>query len=392
MRASGLAALLLLLTGCASVASPAAARTPSTRAAQASSPASGPTPPSLSSRTPLASASPALSTGNAAPPSPSRPAPAASDAYPSVSAALAAGAVPWADLPYRSPVDPDPLAHPAGTPPWCTAADLTIAAPRGSDGAGGFLFFDYTINAKPGHRCSLQGYPVVHETDEHHTWSLTSEAPDTFAVPPGAVLSADHPGEAEVRWGHDASGYGIDVGRAPRIVTFDLPHAGGIVTLRDSSVGWYTPGQSVPSPPRHLGRLLVEPLHATGPVVYSGLRHASISARLVPLLATARAGATLHYQAWLSTGGPGAYDGPPCLGYRERLVEVRTGTVITSEYHALNCRGVASLPRSGRLFDLELRVPASVRPGDFELDWESDIGGDFAMGSVGVPVTVIADS
>ena len=310
-----------------------------------------------------------------------------------MAAALAAGAVPWADLPYHSPVDPDPLAHPAGTPPWCTASDLTIAAPAGSDGAAGFLYFDYTITARPGHRCSLQGYPVVHETDERHSWYLTSERPDTFAIPPGAVLDQHHPGDAQVRWGHDVSGYDVDVGRATRTVTFGLPHQGGTVTIHDASVGWYDPAQKVSSPPRHLGRLVVEPLHSSGPPVYSGPRFAGISARLLPPRTPVRAGGVLRYQAWLSAGGADVSSGPPCIGFRERLVEVLTGTVTASEDHALNCTSVPGLRSSGRLFDLELAVPTTVRPGkEYALEWESDLGGEFAEGFAEVPVVMAGDS
>jgi hypothetical protein len=255
---AALAVVLLAATGCGSVAH-RAAQPPRTGspAQQASSPPPAPEATRAARPAPSDSTSATTPTSRSTSTLTATPLPYASDAYPSAAPAIAAGVVPWADLPYHSPVDPDPRAHPPGTPAWCTNADVVVGKGGPGDGAGGALEFGWPLLARPGHRCSLQGYATVRMSDARHTWSLTSDAPDSFGVPSGAVVDEKHPGRLAFRWGTDPSGYSPDVGRGLRLLTFGLPHDGGRLTLTDSTLAWEVPGRTLPATPLHLGRISV---------------------------------------------------------------------------------------------------------------------------------------
>jgi hypothetical protein len=389
MRAPGvLVVLLVLLTGCASTS-------PVAGAAGAPDSSAGKNP-SISgvvavSPPPPDSIDPQVSPSTQPPTRPPTPSdqPLASGAY--ASAATAAGAVAWADLPYQSPVESDPLAHPAGSPPWCRADDLTISGRGFADGAASYLFFSWTLTARAGHRCSLQGNPVVHLTDASHTWGLISEPSDTFGLQPGNILDPKHPGTIGFRWGHDQEGYGVDVRPAPRLVTFDLPHSGGALRITDADPG-YIPDRPAPAVPLHPGRLVADHLAGSGPPVYGGIHAAQFSALLASAPKTAGVGSVVDYRAWISpASGPGAYAGPPCFGYREQLIDWHTGIVISTEQHELNCQGLSTLPAYGRWFELRLQLPASVPAGaKVYVRWEGDLAGLYADSD---PVTVTtADS
>lgn len=373
MRVTGIALLLVALTGCASV--PQASASPSTPAGPSATSFASTAIPSPSGRlVPSASTSP---------PSAAVPTPLPSGAY--ASAAIAAGALPWIDLPYRSPVDPDPLVHPAGTPPWCTTADVTLGKGGGGDGAGGFLFFSWPLLAKPGHRCSLQGYPLIRMSDPAHTWSLTSTDLVDFSVPAGGTVDEAHPGTLGFRWGHDDGGYGVDVGLGPRQVTFSLPHTGGTLTTIDRSTGWF-PTKPVPAVPEHPGRLLAEAAYSAGPAIYAGVYSAGYSAGIQPsTIVTVKVGEPLVYRILLA--GPAAVPtgGPACFGYRERLVNWKTGKLVAEETHELNCAALAELPVYGRLFEMRMTLPQALRPGTpLAVEWMSDAGSSPAATSANV--------
>jgi Protein of unknown function (DUF4232) len=283
------------------------------------------------------------------------------------SAAVQAGAVPWADLPYHSPVDQDP---PTGAPPWCNAAQLSIAPSSGEDAAADMLFFDFPLAARSGVRCSLQGYPVVHVSDAAHTWSTTSVPSSDFAVTPGGVVDAGHPTTVEFRWVlTDADGYSTNADTGRLTVTFDLPHGGGRLTV-DHDMTWRNTNSGVPM---RIGRIIAEPLSAAPPAVYGGTYANGLSATVRLTSRTVRAGSVLAYEVWLS--GPGSLD--PCVGYREQLDEWKTGRIVATEDHELNCT-TASLPTYGRLFTMQIRVPASSPPGtQLTPIWQTDAGGGF---------------
>jgi hypothetical protein len=344
MRSAGLV-VLLLIGGCASApaATQVAAGTPSVSAVA--------TVPASPTTTAATSALPA-------------------SAVPSAryeSAAVAAGAVPWADLPYHSPVGQRP---PTGAPPWCTAAQLSLAPSSGADGAADMYFFDFPLTARPGVRCSLQGYPVVHVSDADHTWSVTSVPSSDFAVTPGGVLDPSHPTTVEFRWVlTDADGYAINADTGRLTVRFDLPHGGGRLTT-DLDMTWH---KTSPGGPLRIGRIIAEPLSATPPAVYGGTYANGLSASVRLTSRTVRAGSVLTYQVWLS--GPGSLD--PCVGYREKLDEWKTGLIVATEDHELNCT-TASVPTYGRLFTMKIRVPASVPPGTLLTPiWQTDAAGGY---------------
>jgi hypothetical protein len=378
---AALAILIIATTGCASVAHPA---DPPQRSRPLAPQASATATPSPTASSPASRAT--SSTVHVPTPVPSQ----------LWASALAAGpVVPWADLPYRSPVGPAPAAHPAGTPAWCTSADVVLGKGGGGDAAATQRYFSWPLLARPGRRCSLQGTPVVRESGR--SWQVTSDPVDTFPVSPGGVLDAQHPGEVDFRWGVGSDGSEAELPSGPRGLHVSLPHHGGTLIGTDTSVGWST--SSVHGTPPHLGAIRVAPLWTTGLPVYGGVygggvaygpfggRSGSYGGRVNEQQVSAEPGRQLPYSVLISGPPQLPTVGPRCFGYRERLVNWRTGQVLAEETHELNCSQLANLPEYGRLFAMTLSMPSTLTPGEpLELEWQSDTqggGGSSAHVTVG---------
>jgi hypothetical protein len=214
-------------------------------------------------------------------------------------------------------------------------------------------------------------------TDLRHTWSMTSQVPDGFAVPSGAVVDERHPGRLAFRWGVDSTGYSPDVGPAPRLLMFDLPHDGGRLTATDPTVAWEVPGRTLPARPRHLGRIAFLALSGDGQPVYGGVFGGAsafgYSGSILQRSVEVTPGTALSYQVWIEGPADIPRGGPSCFGYRERLLDWKTGRVVAEETHELDCRALVDLPQHGRVFAMMLKVPPTVRAGEpLEVDWQSD--------------------
>ncbi|MDX6227572.1 MAG: hypothetical protein QOI76_962 [Frankiales bacterium] len=286
------------------------------------------------------------------------------------SAAVAAGVVPWADTPYHSPLGTDPAKPPAGKPPWCTAGDLHLGKQAGGDAASDMRYYSFPVTLRPGVRCSLQGYPVIHLAAPTRSWSASSvPLGDDFAVVPGEIVDSTHPAAITFRWVlSDDAGYGTNTQTGTVEVTIDLPHAGGRLSSRMTLPGTPPKGET----PR-VGRVLAEPLSAQTNTVYGGLPLTGISGSVRVSSSAIPAGSTFHYQVWVVGGHPSTLLEPGCVGYRERLIVAHTGATLWTEDHELNCAAAPTLPPYGRLFAMQIHVPATVAAGTpIYLQWESD--------------------
>jgi hypothetical protein len=88
-----------------------------------------------------------------------------------------------------------------------------------------------------------------------------------------------------------------------------------------------------------------------------------------------KVGEPLVYRIWLNGPANVPSGGPPCIGYRERLVDWKTGKQLAEEMHELNCAGLLALPVYGRLFEMRMTVPRTVTPGTpLAVEWMSDAG------------------
>jgi hypothetical protein len=363
--------VLLVLTGCASTAAPAGSPSSAPAPARAAPTSSVPTSAAPTSAAPIPPT--AAATAQSWP----TPGPSA-DPSPVVGTV---GPVAWLPLPYQAPVDQDDPTEPAGKPRWCTADDL-VMAPTTFDAGGGFFDFGYSLTARAGRRCSLQGYPTMRVSDPKNTWSVTSRAPDLFPVQPGGAVDDQHQGSADLRWA--GGGMCITVDTSHLVVSLDLPHQGGRLTLEQSPRAWGCSTQMKAKEPANTGWTLVEPLGAFAPTIYDS---PPVWVSLLSQPTSVRAGGVLSYQVQLD----GHNTLGPSVGYRERLVEFDTGRVVASKAYRLDTSGLPALTRLGTLFDMELTVPADVPPGtQLYIDWESDIAGAGLDGSGPGPFTVTA--
>ena len=358
---------LLALTGCASTP-------PLAKAHPAVAPPVSVAPPSSAAPSATRSAAPsAAATGSWPTPGPS------ADSSPVTGTV---GPVAWLPLPYRAPVDQDDATEPSTGPSWCTAGDL-VMAPTTLDAGGGFFDFGYSLTARPGRRCRLQGYPTMQVSDPGRTWSVTNRPPDLFPVQPGGVVDGQHPGSAELRW--STAGSCITVDARHVVVALDLPHGGGRLTINQVPRAWDCAGQHKATLPANTGWTIVEPLVAAAPAVYAASPPVWVSLPVQP--SSVPAGGALTYQIQLVGKGPL----PASVGYRERLVEYDTGRTVASETYRLNTAGLPPLTRLGTLFDMRMTVPRDVEVGTrLCIDWESDIAGAGLYGTGPGPVTVVA--
>jgi Protein of unknown function (DUF4232) len=301
--------------------------------------------------------------------------------------------VPWADLSYRSPVRADGR-PPQGQLAWCRAGQLTVV-PDGLLGPGaGELFLAFRVSARPGVRCTLQGWPAVQISAADQEWTIAA-ARDTFAVPPGGILDAHHPATFQLNWTtYYAEQLCAFRDVTDRLVRVTLPHAGGTATTTDHRVlvrcGIVRHGGK-PRPP--LVGVGSTPFLVNDSTFYAGPYLADLSVSIIAPQ-TVRAGAVLSYNVLIQANRGGAvFTGNACFGYRETLGLVTTTVhepVLRREQHELNC---AQAPRSdnggGLEFAMRIRVPTTVHPGSMlDLLWQSDAGsrGGFNESDAGINI------
>jgi hypothetical protein len=367
MRTAPAGVLLILLTGCGTATSAGVPATFTTNVAAA--PTRAPATPPVAS---VAISAPAV-------PGPSI------DITPVVGTA---GPVAWADLPYRALIDPDSTVAPQGEPPWCRTSDLAISESSPTPVIHNSLVDQIVLtfaSTPRARKCSLQGVvaAAIHDADdssivtgvEPSVWRFLGLPPDTFSVQPVVTVDATHPAYELLAWNHvQCQGDG----------TFDvrLPHHGGAF-----SFGWPAQPASAPCSPYVVVPSAWQAVSGNPAWSDHWLTLHPISRRQYGLDSdspwtqasdvylvdhTVTAGATLRYRVQVAAF-PGNPPQPltPCWGYQEQLVDATSLRVLASEDHQLNCTGVASITRTGTLFDMQLTVPRTIRPGTVvEVGWQ----------------------
>jgi hypothetical protein len=249
-------------------------------------------------------------------------------------------------------------------------------------------FYSFSVTAIPGVRCSLQGYPVIHLSSPTGSWSAASVPLNDFAVPSGQIVDARHPATIGFRWLlSDDAGRSTNTQAGTIEVTVDLPHTGGALASSMNVFGTIRAGT-----PAVVGRVLAEPLSAQAGAVtfYGGVYQTGLAGRIRLAATSLQPGSSFTYKVWVTGASTGTALLPGCVGYRERLVKVDTGTTLATEDHELNCAAVPQLPPSGRLFSMQIHVPAAVAAGShLELEWEPDAQGPYPVGVSSSPTLTV---
>lgn len=196
------------------------------------------------------------------------------------------------------------------------------------------------------------------------SWHLAADPPDLLPSQPSAVLDEHHPSIAGFQWSGPAC-----VGAHRLTMTLGLPHRGGQI-----SVPWTTtyacPRGSTADPQVDLQ---ADPLGAHSP--QGDLTWAAPFVTRILEQHTATAGGVIRYQIQL-TMMRGTAATRPCYPYRETLRNALTFVVVADELHTLTCVGLPPLTRYGTVWDMQVRVPATVVPGtQLAIGWECVIPG-----------------
>lgn len=268
--------------------------------------------------------------------------------------------VPWQNIGYEYTSPPAfPGAVPDPTVPWCTAAQLTMTT--FFQGATGNSLGGVTMINTSQQPCSLQGEPDVRIVDDAGNTLIAHHA-ETFYVYPWVKLTPGQHAFAAIMWNQE-----FCKEPAPAAIQITLPHQGGTLT----STTTRPPRCNSSTDPASAGSLDVDGFGYDNAAT-AFTPQASLEAQVKPGPMSVVAGSTVTYHLLLSNNAPNPVDMTPCLPYRERLINQRTGTVI-EEDHLLNCAAAPpSLAANQTLdFELKLSVPADAQSGDYLLLWQS---------------------
>ena len=275
--------------------------------------------------------------------------------------------VPWSDAAYdpaKPPAFPGTVADPAV--PWCKAAQLTLEVRL--LGATGNLGGALDLTNQSAQTCAVQGEPAVQVRSDSGRVLVASQ-PDPFFVTAWVKLTPGTSASAPVEWMQEFCKQ-----PAPAVVTVTLPHGGGVVTAASTDA----PRCNGPTDPPSAGSLrvlgFISPTETGAPEPFTP--EVGLQATVVRWQRAAVNGELVDYRLQLQDIVGSGVRLDPCLPYRERLVERTTGAVVAEETHLLNCDAApATIPappsQQQVLFDLQLRLPTTVEPGDYSLVWQS---------------------
>lgn len=277
-----------------------------------------------------------------------------------------ASVVTWNDTAYDYTRPP---AFPGATPdpsvPWCTAAQLGLSVDL--QGATGNLVGGADVTNTSSTTCAVQGQPAV-QVRAASGRVLVATQPDVFYVTAWVKLVPGASARAGIEWLQEYCNE-----PAPTAITLDLPHGGGALSTKSTG----SPRCNVATDPPSAGSLHVSGFVARGPNADTEVftPEAALQASIDRWQRTVISGGLLTYRLRLQDLQNAPLSLDPCLPFRERLVD-RTGHVAVEELHVLNCAGVAdavSDPADVRdiSFDMQLRAPTALAPGDYSLVWQS---------------------
>jgi hypothetical protein len=281
--------------------------------------------------------------------------------------------VPWAATAYdyhHPPAFPGAVADPSV--PWCRAAQLSLS--QAFQGATGNWFGGVQVRNASSTTCALQGQPAVRiEAADGRT--LVSSTPEPFYVDQWVRLAPGDSAGAGVQWMQEFCHE-----PAPARIAVALPHNGGSLSTAMSGA----PRCNLQSDPPSAGQLDVDGFLSTQDRPFTPV--AGLLASVDHVSAAAIAGGVVTYRLQLQSMSTHDVALSPCLPYRERLVNTRTGHVI-EEDHLLNCAAAPATmgdPMSNRAtyFDMQIAVPPDAPAGSYALVWQSVLK----------PVNAVADN
>jgi len=271
--------------------------------------------------------------------------------------------VPWAPVAYdfhHPPAFPGAVADPSVS--WCRASQLS--ASQSFQGATGNWVGIVTVTNTSGTTCGLQGQPAVRmESADGRT--LVASTPEPFYVDQWVRLGAGATATAAVDWEQEY----CHQAPATRLAIV-LPHNGG--SLSTTMTG--APRCNAQSDPPSAGKLNVDGFRSDLNKPFTPLAGLAATVNAAPT--SAAPGSVVSYRLQLQSMDAPTVELKPCLPYRERLVDQRTGHVLREEDHLLNCGAAPSTiadPQSNRstYFNLQIAVPTNAPSGDYALVWQS---------------------
>ena len=260
---------------------------------------------------------------------------------------------------HHPPAFPGTVADPSV--PWCRADQLTLS--QSFQGATGNWMGGVTVANSSSRTCALQGQPAVRmQAADGRT--LVSSTPEPFYVDEWIRLAPGQRAGAFVVWlqefCHEPS---------PARLVIALPHDAG--SLSTAMAG--APRCNAQTDPPSAGRLDVDGFRSTTDRPFTPL--AGLEANIDAAPTSVAPGAVLDYRLQLQSMDAPSVSLNPCLPFRERLVDHATQHVLVEEDHLLNCGDAPTItdPQSmhSTYFDLELAVPPTAPPGDYDLLWQS---------------------
>lgn len=246
--------------------------------------------------------------------------------------------------------------------PWCRADQLSLS--QAFQGATGSVAGTVVVTNRSGSTCALQGQPAVSmQTAAGHP--LLTSTPEPFFVDAWIKLAPGASATADVTWLPEFC-HEPGVGR----ISIGLPHSGG--SLSTTMTG--SPRCDIDTVVPQVGHLDVGGFVPNQSDPFTPL--AGVGARLDRVPAAVAPGATLTYRLQLQSMHAQFVVMRPCLPYRERLVNRATHVVYEQDFVLDGCElGPVTLwdPPSRRTtyFHLQLAVPSSAPPGDYDLLWQS---------------------
>jgi uncharacterized protein DUF4232 len=270
---------------------------------------------------------------------------------------------------------PTPTVIPAGTR-TCRAADLVALYGAGGGATGGQLTAAATFGNRTDTACTLEGTPTIRlfdargkEINLHITGFTDGPSGAVLLLPNTAQLEFGVPlvGTASLlfQWPtHDGvTGNCVPAPAAGKTISIGLPGGRDVIRLPISDA----PNGSAMAPCG--GQLSVSPFAAVPDMVTPSPHPWQLLRIALEVPSSVAAGTLLHYTVRLGNDGaePVRF-GADCPPYMQWAAN-RT-TAFAKDAYLLNCRPAPEIPPGKAMsFAMQVAVPASTKPGDYELFW-----------------------
>jgi len=248
------------------------------------------------------------------------------------------------------------------TVPWCRSDELALS--QAFQGATGSLMGSLVVTNRSGSTCALQGQPAVSmQTADGHP--LLTSTPEPFFVDAWVKLAPGASATSDVTWFPEFC-HEPGVGR----VSIALPHSGGALSTAMQG----SPRCDIDTVVPQVGHLDVGGFVPNQTDPFTPL--AGLQAQLDRVPVSVAPGAALTYRLQLQSMHARQVVMSSCLPYRVRLVNRGTHVVYEQDFVLNGCElGPVTIwnppSRQTTYFHLQVAVPPSAPPGDYDLIWQS---------------------